>query len=211
MKVETGVPREKNLPRRIWNRQTKFIYNHWLAALVKGKFSSTKPTRLVTGVVCHPDTEQNRPYKIPWSCRQFEPGTTVPHARTLPVCHTTPQIRLCLLTVFQPCSTQQSASFTRHSRVHFLTQCVKECVHDFQVILYMSILYNASHPTCFIQITLVNLWTQFNWKSNRLYCYLFLSIVLEHFSTQQLTPFRAIQIQDIFDHTFCCWNVLRLR
>ena len=37
--------------------------NHWLAALVKGKCSSTKPTRLPTGVVCHPDTEQNRPTK----------------------------------------------------------------------------------------------------------------------------------------------------
>ena len=59
----------ENLPRRVWNRQTKFTYNHWLAALVKGKCSSTKPTRLATGVVCHPDTEQteqNRPYKIPW-------------------------------------------------------------------------------------------------------------------------------------------------
>ena len=40
-----GVPGE-NLPRRVWNRQTKFTYNHWLAALVKGKCSSTKPTRL---------------------------------------------------------------------------------------------------------------------------------------------------------------------
>ena len=60
----------ENLPRRVWNRQTKFTYNHWLAALVKGKCSSTKPTRLATGVMCHPDTEQNRPYKIrPWPCR----------------------------------------------------------------------------------------------------------------------------------------------
>ena len=30
-----------NLPRRVWNRQTKFTYNHWLAALVKVKCSST--------------------------------------------------------------------------------------------------------------------------------------------------------------------------
>ena len=85
----------------------------------------------------------------------------------------------------------------------------KECVHDFQVILYMSILYNASNPTCFIQITLGTSWIQFTWKSNRLRCYLFLSIVLHFFSTQQLTPFRTIHIQDIFDHTSCCWNVLR--
>ena len=42
----------ENLPRRVWNRQTKFTYNHWLAALVKGKCTSTKPTRLATGVVC---------------------------------------------------------------------------------------------------------------------------------------------------------------
>ena len=40
-------------------------YNHWLPALVKGKCSSTKPTRLGIGVVCHPDTEQNRPTKSP--------------------------------------------------------------------------------------------------------------------------------------------------
>ena len=51
---------------------------------------STKPTRLATGVVCHPDTEQNRPYKIPWSCRGLNRGPTAPQAITLPVCHTTP-------------------------------------------------------------------------------------------------------------------------
>ena len=80
----------ENLPRRVWNRQTKLTYNHWLAALVKGKCSSTKPTHLATGVTCHPDTEQNRPYKIPWSCRGLNRGPTAPQARTLPVCHTTP-------------------------------------------------------------------------------------------------------------------------
>ena len=58
--------------------------------LVKGKCSSTKPTRLATGVVCHPDSEQNRPYKIPWPCRELSRGPTAPQARTLPVCHTTP-------------------------------------------------------------------------------------------------------------------------
>ena len=80
----------ENLPSQVWNRQTKFtyMYNHWLAALVKGK--CTKPTRLATGVVCHPDTEQNRPYKIPWSCRGLNREPTAPQARTLPVCHTTP-------------------------------------------------------------------------------------------------------------------------
>ena len=86
----TGVPGE-NLPRRAWNRQTKLTYNHWLAALVKGKCSSTKPTRLATGVMCHHDTEQNRPYKIrPCPCRGLNRGSTVPQTRTLPVCHTTP-------------------------------------------------------------------------------------------------------------------------
>ena len=82
----------ENLPRRVWNRQTKFTYNHWLAALVKGKCTSTKPTRLATGVVCHPDTEQNRPYKIPWSYRGLNRGPTAPQARTLPVCHTTTNV-----------------------------------------------------------------------------------------------------------------------
>ena len=80
----------ENLPRRVWNRQTKLTYNHWLAALVKGKCSSTKPTRLTTGVVCHPDTEQNRPYKIPWPCWGLNRRPTAPQARTLRVCHTTP-------------------------------------------------------------------------------------------------------------------------
>ena len=64
--------------------------NSHSAALVKGKCRSTKPTRLATGVVCHPDTEQNRPYKIPWFCRGLNRGPTAPQARTLPVCHTTP-------------------------------------------------------------------------------------------------------------------------
>ena len=83
------MPRE-NLPRRVWNQQTKFTYNHLLAALVKGECSSTKPTCLATGVVCHPDTEQNRPSKIPWPCRELNQGSTALQTRTLPVCHTTP-------------------------------------------------------------------------------------------------------------------------
>ena len=82
----------ENLPRRVCNRQTIFTYNHWLAALVKGKCSSTKPTRLATGVVCHLDSGQNRPYKIPWPCRDLNRRPTAPQARTLPVCHTTPSI-----------------------------------------------------------------------------------------------------------------------
>ena len=68
----------ENLPWRVWNWQTKFTYNHWLAALLKGKCSSTKPTCLATGVVCHPDTEQNRPYNIPKS-RGLNWGPTAPH------------------------------------------------------------------------------------------------------------------------------------
>ena len=86
---------EENLPRRVWNRQTKLTYNHWLAALVKGKCSSTKTTCLATGVVFHPDTEQNRPYKIPWPYRGLNRGPTAPQARTLPVCHTTHCYKLC--------------------------------------------------------------------------------------------------------------------
>ena len=49
-----------------------------------------KPTHLATGVVCHPEIEQNRPYKIPWDYRGLNRGPTAPQARTLPVCHTTP-------------------------------------------------------------------------------------------------------------------------
>ena len=91
--------RRENLPRRVWNQQTKFTYNHWLAALVKGKCWSTKPTRLATGVVCHPDSEQNRPYKIPWPCRELNREPTAPQARTLPACNTTSRMKrdfLCL-------------------------------------------------------------------------------------------------------------------
>ena len=40
---------EENLPKQLWNSQTIFTYNHWLGALVKGKCSSSKPTRLATG------------------------------------------------------------------------------------------------------------------------------------------------------------------
>ena len=87
-----------NLPRRVWNRQPKLTHNHWLAALVKGKCSSTKPTRLATGVMCHPDTEQNRPYKIrPWPCRGLNRVPTAPQATTLPVCHTTTSVEPDLL------------------------------------------------------------------------------------------------------------------
>ena len=38
-----------------------------------------KPTRLATGVVCHPDAEQNRPYKIPWPCQGLNWGPTAPY------------------------------------------------------------------------------------------------------------------------------------
>ena len=60
-----------------------------IGALVKRKHLSTKPTPLTTGVVCHPDTEQNRPYKIPWPCRELNWGPTASQARALLVCHTT--------------------------------------------------------------------------------------------------------------------------
>ena len=63
--------------------------NHWLAALVKVKCWSTKPTYLTTGMVCHPDTEQNRPVKNPLALLGIELGPTAPKARALPVCHTT--------------------------------------------------------------------------------------------------------------------------
>ena len=81
----------ENLPRWIWNRQTKFTYmnSHWLAALVKGKCLSTKPTRPAIGVVRYPDTEQKITYKIPWPCWGLNQGLTALQARTLPVCHTT--------------------------------------------------------------------------------------------------------------------------
>ena len=77
-------------PRWVWHWQTKFTYNHWLAALVKGKCPSTKPTHLATGVVCHPDTGQNRPYKIPWPYQELNWEPTAPQARTLRVCHSNP-------------------------------------------------------------------------------------------------------------------------
>ena len=37
----------------------------------KGKCLSTNPTCLATGVVCHPDTEQNRPSKSPGHARNW--------------------------------------------------------------------------------------------------------------------------------------------
>ena len=79
----------ENLPMWLWNRQTKFTYNHRLAALVNGKCLSTKPSHLATGLVCHPDTVQNKPYKIPWPCRELNRGPIAPQAKILLVCHTT--------------------------------------------------------------------------------------------------------------------------
>ena len=59
----------------------------WLAALVKGKCSNIKTASILeaTGGVCHPDTERNRPYKIPWPSLELNRGPTAPQARTLPV------------------------------------------------------------------------------------------------------------------------------
>ena len=46
-----------------------------LASLVKGKCSSTTPTCLATGVVCHPDTEENIGPTKSLAVPGFEPGT----------------------------------------------------------------------------------------------------------------------------------------
>ena len=52
----------ENLPRWVWNPQTKFLCNYqiinfWLVALVKGKCLSTKSTHLATWAVYHPGME----------------------------------------------------------------------------------------------------------------------------------------------------------
>ena len=88
----------ENLPRQVWNRQTKFTYNHWLAALVKGKFSSTKPTRLATRVVCHPDTEQNRFYEIPWPCWELNRGPTAQARSNIKSIGQTIKLKIYILT-----------------------------------------------------------------------------------------------------------------
>ena len=54
---------------------------------------STKPTSLATGVVCHPDTEQSRPYKIPWSCRGLNRGPTA----DISFCYFRPKILVVVL------------------------------------------------------------------------------------------------------------------
>ena len=69
----------------------------YIAVLVKGKCLSTEPTCLATRVVCHPDTEQNRPYKIHWPCWGLNWGPTALPARTLSVCHTTPKYEKFLI------------------------------------------------------------------------------------------------------------------
>ena len=40
-----------------------------------------KKKRLATGVVCHPDTERNRLYKIPWPNFELNRGPTAPQVR----------------------------------------------------------------------------------------------------------------------------------
>ena len=79
----------ENLPRRVWNRQTKFT--SLASCICERKVFKHKPTHLATGVVCHPDSEQNRPHKIPRSCRGLNRGptasenfTSVPHYSTTP-------------------------------------------------------------------------------------------------------------------------------
>ena len=56
--------------------------------------SSTKPTRIASGVVCHSETERNRPYKIPWPCRELNRDLMhLKNEMILPVCHTTPSTK----------------------------------------------------------------------------------------------------------------------
>ena len=52
------------LPRQVWNQQTKFTCNYWVAASVKEKWSSTKPARLTIGVVCQPVINPIGPQKL---------------------------------------------------------------------------------------------------------------------------------------------------
>ena len=81
------MPREK--PTKLGMESANQIHVHTTTGL-KGKCLSTKPTCLTTGAVCHLDTEQNRPYRIPWPYRESNQGPTTPQVRALPVCHTTP-------------------------------------------------------------------------------------------------------------------------
>ena len=73
-------PEQRKPTRWVWNQQIKFTYNHWLAALVKGKCTSTKPTCFITGVGL-----QN-PLALPG----LNQGPIASHAKALPVCHTAP-------------------------------------------------------------------------------------------------------------------------
>ena len=73
---ETGGAPGENLPSQVWNQQIKFTYNHWPVLLVKGQCLSTKPTRLPSGVACHPDTERIRPCNILWPCQDLNWGPT---------------------------------------------------------------------------------------------------------------------------------------
>ena len=90
----------KPIPIKVGMESANQIH-HWLVALVKGKCTSRALNQPASPLeyMCHPDTEQNRPYNIPWSCRGLNQGPTAPQARTLPVCHTT-------LPLYQPISAQ---------------------------------------------------------------------------------------------------------
>ena len=73
------------------NSHTTTDQLHWQNESVR----ALNPTCLATGVVCHPGTEQNRPYKIPWPSRDWNGDllhhkqnfTSVPHYSIAVLCH----------------------------------------------------------------------------------------------------------------------------
>ena len=76
--VAGGNRSARRKPTKAGMESTNQTHIQSLASCIGEWRVSTKPTRLATGVVCQPDTEQNRPYKIPWPCRGLNRGPTAP-------------------------------------------------------------------------------------------------------------------------------------
>ena len=83
----------ENLPRRAWNRQTKFMYNYWQAALVKDQVfehvtnppchrGSVNPNNYLINTLYQLNVEVNRPIMFSfldkWPRRGLNPGPTAP-------------------------------------------------------------------------------------------------------------------------------------
>ena len=123
------------------------IQTHWLASLVKGKCTSTKPTHFATGVVCHPDTEQNRPTKFPWFAGNWT-GDLLHHTQELYQCAT---LLIIIISILMADDVQEKVGWELSKRGAKPSNCCFEKTYIQCIFIFFYCSYNLGGGTAQLQ------------------------------------------------------------